>query len=166
MRTLILYRYGTAFSFLAQITLSASVWTTYTQWLWRTVRRRELEVPLLNYMFGADTSILPLLHWKMLSEFRIGSIMALFAWYVYGAPLKDPPSKKIAGVFYYHLSSHQLPSSSIQALQLRMLMKPCHIHRSLTANSDITMPIRLRSSAAPCSIRTIQAERSQDHGQS
>lgn len=76
-------RFGTAFSFLAQISLGASVWTVYTQWLWRTVRRKDMTVGVFNSAFGADTSVWSLLNFEMLRKLRTGSAMALFAWHVY-----------------------------------------------------------------------------------
>jgi hypothetical protein len=80
---LISSRFGTAFSFLTQITLAASVWSVYTQWLWRTVRQRDLTVSVLNAAFEADLSVLSLLNLEMLKKMRLGWVMALFAWSVW-----------------------------------------------------------------------------------
>lgn len=74
-------RFGTAFSFLAQISLGAAIWASYTRWLWRTVQRKEMTVGGLNAAFAADTSVLSLLNLEMLRKLRIGSVMAAFAWY-------------------------------------------------------------------------------------
>lgn len=74
-------RFGTACAFLAQICLGASVWTVYTQWLWRTVKRKEMTIEAWNAAFSADTSILSLLNWEMLRKLRVGSALAVFAWY-------------------------------------------------------------------------------------
>jgi hypothetical protein len=65
---------------MAQITLAASVWLSYTQWLWRSVKRTEMSVKGFNAAFGADTSVFSLLNLEMLWKFKIGSAMALFAW--------------------------------------------------------------------------------------
>lgn len=75
------FRFGTAFAFIAQICLGASVWTAYTQWLWRTVKRKEMTMAAWNSAFSADTSILSLLNVEMLRKIRLGSVMAFFAWY-------------------------------------------------------------------------------------
>ena len=74
-------RIGTSFSFLAQITLSAAVWVAYTQWLWRSVEKHLFKVNALNAMFAADTCLRSLFNLQMLSKFKLGSIMALIAWY-------------------------------------------------------------------------------------
>jgi hypothetical protein len=73
-------RFGTAFAFLAQICLGASVWTAYTQWVWRTLKRKEMRMATLNSAFGADTSVLSLLNFDMWKKLRVGSVMAFFAW--------------------------------------------------------------------------------------
>jgi hypothetical protein len=65
---------------MAQITLTASVWLSYTQWLWRSLKRTEVSVGGLNAAFGADTTVLSLLNLEMLRKFKVGSAMALFAW--------------------------------------------------------------------------------------
>ncbi|KAF2270247.1 hypothetical protein CC78DRAFT_599658 [Lojkania enalia] len=83
-------RFGTAFSFLAQICLGASVWTSYTQWLWRTVSKTELSVGALNAAFGADSSVLALINIELFKKLRIGSIMALFAWSLLLPPFFTP----------------------------------------------------------------------------
>lgn len=101
-------RFGTAFAFLAQITLGASVWTTYTQWLWRTVRHKDMTVDVLNAAFGADTSVLFLLNFAMLEKLRLGSLMALFAW-----GLLLPPFFTPATLFVY------LSTSSVEINELR-----------------------------------------------
>jgi hypothetical protein len=72
-------RLGTAFAFLSQIALSASCWQTYTQWIWRSVKK-PLRVATLNDIFGADTSVLSFLNLDMLQNFKVGYAIALFAW--------------------------------------------------------------------------------------
>lgn len=102
-------RAGTAFAFLTQICFGASVWTAYTQWLWRTVRRKDMTVDVLNAAFGADTSVLSLLNFAMLKKLRLGSLMALFAWCLLLPPFFTP-----ATLFVY-------PSTNTQELnELRL----------------------------------------------
>ncbi|KAF2002416.1 hypothetical protein P154DRAFT_488382 [Amniculicola lignicola CBS 123094] len=84
------YVFGTAFSFLAQISLAATVWTCYTQWLWRTVKGTEMTVGAYNAAFGADTSFLSLMNIEMLRKMRLGSVMALFAWSLLLPPFFTP----------------------------------------------------------------------------
>ncbi|KAI9766942.1 MAG: hypothetical protein M1840_006239 [Geoglossum simile] len=83
-------RFGTAFSFLAQIALTATVWLSYTQLLWDFVGEKEVTVKGLIAAFGADTSIFSLLNIEMVRKFRIGSSMALFAWCLILPPFFTP----------------------------------------------------------------------------
>ena len=41
-----------------------------------------MTVQILNDAFGADTSFLSMLNWQMLRKLKLGSAIALFAWYV------------------------------------------------------------------------------------
>ncbi|KAK0737326.1 hypothetical protein B0T21DRAFT_364903 [Apiosordaria backusii] len=75
-------RIGTALAFLAQITLTASVWQTYHQLIWRSVKKGPIRMSTLNDIFGAETSVLSFLNLDMLKKFRLGYGMALFAWWV------------------------------------------------------------------------------------
>ncbi|KAH7386843.1 hypothetical protein DE146DRAFT_184365 [Phaeosphaeria sp. MPI-PUGE-AT-0046c] len=93
-------RFGTAFAFLAQICLSASVWIAHTQWMWRTVKQRgktALTVEAWNCVIGADTSVFAVLNPEMLRELRLASAMALFAW-----SLLLPPFFTPATLFIYN----------------------------------------------------------------
>ena len=73
-------RLGTAAAFLSQISLSASIWQCYTQWLRRSMRKTSMSIPALDDVFGADTSVLSFLSLDMLQRFKVGYFMALFAW--------------------------------------------------------------------------------------
>jgi hypothetical protein len=73
-------RIGTAFAFVSQIALTASVWQAYTQWIWRSVKKTPMDIETLNDIFGADTSVLPFLNLDMLRNFRVGYIIGVFAW--------------------------------------------------------------------------------------
>jgi hypothetical protein len=79
-------RWGTAFAFLAQICLGAGVWTAYTQWVWRTLKKKEFRMATLNAAFGVETSVLSLMNIDMWKKLRVGSVMAFFAWYGPYAP--------------------------------------------------------------------------------
>ncbi|OCK93566.1 uncharacterized protein K441DRAFT_564791 [Cenococcum geophilum 1.58] len=104
-------RFGTAFSFLAQISLGASVWTVYTQWLWRTVRRKDITVGVFNSAFSADTSFWSLLNFEMLRKLRTGSAMALFAWHVY-----EPSSSLLLPPFFTPATLFVYPSTNTQEI--------------------------------------------------
>lgn len=73
-------RVGTACSFLAQLALTASVWLSYFQWLWRTMQNSQWTVRGLNKAFSVDTSPMSILSLEMFRKFTIGSVMAFFAW--------------------------------------------------------------------------------------
>ena len=73
-------RVGTALAFLAQIALTSSVWQTYHQWTWRSVKQVPLRFGTLNDIFGAETSVLSFVNLDMLKNFKLGSCMAVFAW--------------------------------------------------------------------------------------
>ncbi|KAK3315414.1 hypothetical protein B0H66DRAFT_593988 [Apodospora peruviana] len=83
-------RFGTAFAFLSQIALSASVWQTYTQWIWRSIRRLALKLATLNDIFGADTSVLWVRNYGMLRRFTVGYLIALYAWTLMLPPFFTP----------------------------------------------------------------------------
>jgi hypothetical protein len=72
------HRLGTAAAFLAQITLGASVWQTYKQWIWRSVKKVPLRMATLNDIFGVQNSVLSFLNIDMFKNFKTEYIMALF----------------------------------------------------------------------------------------
>jgi hypothetical protein len=74
----LLRRIVTAFAFISQIALTASVWLARTQWLWRSVKKTEMSVTGLNAAFGANTSVLALLIIEMLKKLKV-AVMAFFA---------------------------------------------------------------------------------------
>lgn len=76
---------GTAFSFLAQLALTSSVWKSYIQWLWRAVYNNAWSVRGLNKAFSVDTAPSSLLSRDMVRNFKLGVVMAFLAWSV----LKD-----------------------------------------------------------------------------
>ncbi|CAN8101641.1 unnamed protein product [Discula destructiva] len=106
-------RYGTAFSFIVQLSLTASSWTAYTQWLWRAVQKKQWTVNGLNKAFGADTAPSSLVNLEFLRKFPTGACMAFFAWCLVLPPFFTP-----ATLFVYqsekmvHLQQY-VPSLSI-----------------------------------------------------
>ncbi|KAG9195944.1 hypothetical protein G6011_01065 [Alternaria panax] len=89
-------RFGTGFAFIAQICLGTSVWTAYTQWLWRTLMKKDLTFKVLNSAFAAENSVLSLLNIEMWKRLKVGSIMAFLAW-----GLLIPPFFTPATLFIY-----------------------------------------------------------------
>jgi len=79
-------RLGTAFAFISQISLTASVWQTHTQWIWRCLAKVTLRMATLNDIFSADTSILWVRNFAMFKKFTVGYLIALYAWYVTHLP--------------------------------------------------------------------------------
>ncbi|ORY04871.1 hypothetical protein BCR34DRAFT_491266 [Clohesyomyces aquaticus] len=81
-------RFGTAFAFISQISLSAAVWQSFTQWLWVTVNGKVWGLGTLNDAFSG--SFFALFNYEMLKKLRIGSAMALFAWSLLLPPFFTP----------------------------------------------------------------------------
>jgi hypothetical protein len=73
-------RHGTAFAFLTQLALTASVWTSYTQWLWRTVKKKQWTIDGLNKAFSVDLAPTSILNADMFRNFKIGTFIAFFTW--------------------------------------------------------------------------------------
>jgi ABC-type phosphate/phosphonate transport system permease subunit len=116
-------RLGTAAAFLAQITLGASVWQTYKQWIWRSVKKAPLTMATLNDIFGVQTSVLSFLNVDMFKNFRTGYVIALFGWYAslflyhgLGAEFHHSLANTNTGRSYFPLSSRPVPCSSTAAL--------------------------------------------------
>jgi hypothetical protein len=72
--------FGTAFAFLSQIAFSASVWQTYDQWIWRSIKKIALRMATINDIFRADTSVMSFLNIDMLKSFKVGYVVALLGW--------------------------------------------------------------------------------------
>lgn len=98
-------RYGTAFSFLAQLALTSSVWAAYTQWLWHAVLRKRWTVKGLNKAFSADVAPSSLLSREMFRNYTLGTVIGFFAWCLILPPFFTP-----ATLFVY-------PSTAMVELQ-------------------------------------------------
>jgi hypothetical protein len=72
---------GTAFAFISQIALTAGVWQSHVLWLWWSICKSCLTIRGLNAIFGADRSFLSLFNREILRNFRVGWLIAMFAWY-------------------------------------------------------------------------------------
>ncbi|RYN25391.1 hypothetical protein AA0115_g7678 [Alternaria tenuissima] len=121
-------RFGTGFAFLAQICLGASVWTACTQWLWRTLMKKDMTFEVLNSAFGAETSVLSFLNFEMWKRLKVGSTIAFLAWGLLIPPFFTPatlyifestqvehinaamPHPSIANVSAAHLFTYSPPS--------------------------------------------------------
>jgi hypothetical protein len=62
----------------------------YNQWVWRSVQNTEFTVQGLDALFGADTSLTSLLNLEMLRKFKVGSVIAFFAWCLILPPFFTP----------------------------------------------------------------------------
>jgi hypothetical protein len=58
----------------------ASVWFAYTQWLWRTLHRKDITIRGLDAAFSVETSMIALLNPEMILKVRTGFVLALIAW--------------------------------------------------------------------------------------
>ncbi|ROV98334.1 hypothetical protein VMCG_07140 [Cytospora schulzeri] len=83
-------RLGTAFSFISQLALTACAWKSYTQWLWRAVQKKKWTVNGLNKAFGADTSPSSIASLEMIRNFKLGTLVAFFAWCLVLPPFFTP----------------------------------------------------------------------------
>ncbi|KAH7138064.1 hypothetical protein B0J11DRAFT_513479 [Dendryphion nanum] len=83
-------RFGTAFAFLSQISLTASAWAAYTQWMWRTLKDQNITSEALNAAFEVDRSVLAFTNVEMVKKMRWGSVIALFTWCLLLPPFFTP----------------------------------------------------------------------------
>ncbi|KAK4110187.1 hypothetical protein N656DRAFT_782248 [Canariomyces notabilis] len=104
---------GTALAFLSQITLSASVWQTYKQWIWRSIKKVPLRMATLNDIFGVETSVLSFLNLDMFRNFKLGYIMALFAWTLILPPFFTPGTLFVYSSLKEDVVSKQVPYLNI-----------------------------------------------------
>ncbi|KAH8670218.1 hypothetical protein BGZ60DRAFT_527700 [Tricladium varicosporioides] len=73
-------RYGNFFAFATQFTLASSVGFAYTQWLWRTLRKRTITVSCLDSAFSADTVLMSMFNPEMWWKLKLASLLALLVW--------------------------------------------------------------------------------------
>ena len=89
-------RLGSVFAWILQLSLMASVWFAYTQWLWRTIKRKGISVRAMNAAFDAQTSILALANTELATKMKTGFALALIAWCLQIPPLITPATLTIA----------------------------------------------------------------------
>jgi hypothetical protein len=53
----------------------------YVQWLWMTLKKTEVSIGTLNSAFSARSSLLFIFNWEMIRKIKVGSLIALAAWY-------------------------------------------------------------------------------------
>ena len=68
-----LRRIGNFFALAVKLLLSAPVWFSFTQWLWRTLKHKAMSVKALDTAFGAETSVL--------LKLNVGVLLILLAWW-------------------------------------------------------------------------------------
>jgi hypothetical protein len=76
----VINRYGTIFAFVAQFNLASSVGIAYTQWLWKTLRKRDVTVSALDKAFTAPEQIASMFNTEMLRKIKLGLLIASIAW--------------------------------------------------------------------------------------
>ncbi|KAK3317358.1 hypothetical protein B0T19DRAFT_434807 [Cercophora scortea] len=106
-------RFGTAFAFLSQISLTASVWHTYTLWVWRSVKKEAWPISTLNSMFGADMSVLSLLNVTMMRRFKAGLLIAMLAWSLMFPPFFTTGTLFVNPSVDSHIVNQTVPYPSI-----------------------------------------------------
>ncbi|KAF2094276.1 hypothetical protein NA57DRAFT_60907 [Rhizodiscina lignyota] len=83
-------RIGSLFALVVKTMLTSSVWFAYTQWLWRTLKRRAISLRGLDAAFSAEISIWSLLNHELILKVRMGAVLALIAWCLQIPPLITP----------------------------------------------------------------------------
>jgi len=68
-------------AFLSQITLSSSVSTAFTQWLWHAVDGVEVSVPGITALFSLDSSLTGFWNKEIWQKFPGVALIALLKWY-------------------------------------------------------------------------------------
>jgi hypothetical protein len=68
-------------AFLSQITLSSSVSTAFTQWLWHTVQKVDVTVPGITALFSLDSSLTGFRNKEVWQKFPGVTLIALLKWY-------------------------------------------------------------------------------------
>ncbi|KAK3343627.1 hypothetical protein B0T25DRAFT_614805 [Lasiosphaeria hispida] len=106
-------RVGTALTFLAQITLGASIWQVYHQWIWRSVKKMPMKMATLNDIFGVETSVLSFLNLNMFENYRVGYYMALFAWSLILPPFFTPGTLVVVESTNQVIASQPVPYLAI-----------------------------------------------------
>lgn len=74
------FRVGSFFALVVKILLMGSVWFAYTQWLWRTLKRRAISLKGLDAAFRVEMSMIALLNPELILKVRVGAVLALIAW--------------------------------------------------------------------------------------
>ena len=74
-------RVGSGFALVVKLSLTGSVWFAYTQWLWRTLKRKAISLRGLDAAFSVQTSVLALRDLDEILKLRVGAVLALIAWY-------------------------------------------------------------------------------------
>ncbi|KUJ17415.1 uncharacterized protein LY89DRAFT_733266 [Mollisia scopiformis] len=72
-------RFGSTFAHMVQTTLVASVGYSFTQTLWKTLRKKSVSIRALDAAFGADRSPWALCNREMLRKLRIVSVLGLIS---------------------------------------------------------------------------------------
>lgn len=73
-------RFGTAFAFLAQSCLTASVGLAYAQRIWVTAKRKPLALRTLDSVFSLQSNIFSFLNWELLRKAKVLCLLGLVAW--------------------------------------------------------------------------------------
>ena len=79
-KLIISHRVGSLFALVVKGLLTASVWFAYTQWLWRTLKRKDISLRGLDAAFSVEMSVVALLNPEMIFKMKVGAVLALIAW--------------------------------------------------------------------------------------
>lgn len=75
-------RYGIAFAFLAQSTMTLSVGVAYTQRVWVTVKKNSMTLRSLDRVFSLQDDIFAFFSREIVKKAKVLSLLGICAWYV------------------------------------------------------------------------------------
>ena len=82
-------RFGTAFAYLTQSCLKASVITACTQCIWAKLRKKAFTVDELDKLFGITTDLTSFCSWKLLRGAGPAMLLAALIWCALAAPFSS-----------------------------------------------------------------------------
>jgi hypothetical protein len=73
-------RFGTAFAYLAQVSLVCSTGLAFTQYLWLTLKNSRVSIVTLDVAFEADKTIMSILNPEFVRKMKVVAFLSLIAW--------------------------------------------------------------------------------------
>jgi hypothetical protein len=67
-------------AFLVKSCLASAAIIAHVQWLWRTLRRKDITMGGIDAAFSVESSIWAFMNVEMISKVKVGTAMAIIAW--------------------------------------------------------------------------------------